>query len=164
MMATLERVRGLAANPVLVLVTSALAAAVVSYISVRYLRFSAWTLFYNIPVGVVFLVFCFDRMHVLGRQSPLAYALDVILIAAAVTRAFVLVPIYSGHTLFLVYFVGTAHTRLARLIAFAVLIQVVIVKIMLGDGTLIGGTVLAAAAVLIYRALTGAQTRAHLEW
>jgi hypothetical protein len=153
----LERVRSLAANPLLVLSIGAVAALVVSYISVRYLRYDAWTLFYNIPVGVAFLVFCFDRLHVLGRQRFIAYALDALdalLLMAAITRMFVLVPFYSGHTLFLVYFLLTAQLRLARLVAFAVLVQVVIVKIMLTDGTLIGGAMLAAAAAFVYRVLT----------
>jgi hypothetical protein len=151
----LPRLRRLAANPVLILTVSAVASLVVSYISVFYLRFSAWTLFYNLPVGVAFLVFCFDRLLVLGRQPLAAYALDAILLAVAITRMFVLVPFYSGHTVFLVYFVGTAHTPLARLVAFAVLVQVAIVKVMLGDGTLISGALLAAAAVFVYRTLAG---------
>ncbi len=148
-----DHLRGFAANPILVLTISGIAALVVSYVSVCYLRFSTWTLFYNIPVGVAFLVFSFDRLHVLGRQPLTAYALDAVLLATAITRMFVLVPLYSGHTLFLVYFLGTAHTRLARLIAFAVLVQVAIVKLMLADGTFVGGAALATAAVFLYRAL-----------
>jgi hypothetical protein len=150
----LERLHGLAANALLIFPICAVAALVVSYISVRYLRYDAWTLFYNIPVGVAFLVFCFDRLHVFGRQPFTAYVLDAILLLAAITRMFVLVPFYSGHTLFLVYFLLTAHLRLARLVAFAVLVQVVIVKIMLTDVTLIGGAVLAAGMAFVYRALT----------
>jgi hypothetical protein len=42
-------------------------------------------------------VFAFDRLQTLGTRRLLAYALDGALIAAAVTRMFVLVPIYSGH-------------------------------------------------------------------
>jgi hypothetical protein len=148
-----DRIRYFAANPVLIILTSLFAALVVSYTSAVYLPYSAWSLFYNIPVGVAFLIFAFDRLQTLGMRPLLAYALDGALIAAAVTRMFVLVPIYSGHSLFLTYFLVTANTRLARLTAFAVLVQVAIVKWVLADWTFVGGVVLGVVAGLGYQAI-----------
>jgi hypothetical protein len=108
-------------------------------------------LFCNIPVGVAFIVFGFDRLQGLGKTGLIAYALDAVLITTAITRMVVLVPFYSGHSLFLAYFLVTAVSRASRLTAVAVLVQVAIVKWMLADWTFVGGVVLGLAAALVYR-------------
>jgi hypothetical protein len=57
--------------------------------------------------------------------------------------------------LFLAYFLVTANTRLARLTAFAVLVQVAVVKWMLGDWTFVGSVVLGVGVGVGYRWISG---------
>jgi hypothetical protein len=104
---------------------------------------------YSVPIAVPFVAYLFDRAQ---RWPEIRWTLDVPVILLALSRAFVPVPLISGHALFLTYAVLTTHLPIARWTALLMLLYVIYLKAFVWqDTTLIGGLALGIAASLVWR-------------
>jgi hypothetical protein len=111
-------------------------------------------LYYFVPIGIPFVAFLFDRAERSGSVSTAAWAVDLVVLIPALLRAFVRLPLVSGHALFLTYCLLTTRSNVARLTAILVLLQVVYLKIFVThDTALFGGVVVGCLAAFVYRRL-----------
>ena len=84
--------------------------------------------------------------------SKTAWALDLAVLILALTRAVIRIPLISGHAIFLVYCWLTARSKVARITAVLVLVQVAYLKIFVThDNALFGGVIAGCLAALGYR-------------
>jgi hypothetical protein len=112
---------------------------------------SRWfLLYYFTPIGIPFVAFLFDRAERSAISSPAAWIMDLAVVLLSLTRALAPVPLISGHALFLSYALLTSRSKIARLTALAVLLQVIYLKILWRDATVIGGIVLGGLAAFLY--------------
>jgi hypothetical protein len=85
--------------------------------------------FYVLPIIVPFVAFLFDRAHGLRDISLLQCTIEVLVIAISILRMLGLVPLISGHALFLTYAMASPVSRLTRITAALVMIQVIYLKL-----------------------------------
>lgn len=136
-------------HPGVVLAAAAIAALVTAAIVMLLFEgeLEWFLLYYFVPIGVPFVAFLFDRAERRATLMRGQWLVDVPLVALALTRAVVPVPLISGHALFLAYAMLTTRSRVARWTAAAILLQVAYIKIVLWhDPTVFGGALLGAAA------------------
>ena len=89
----------------------------------------SWLIWYIMPVGVVFTAFILDRVKELGH-TPVQYLfLDLIVVLLSLARVVTYIPFYSGHAIFLSYTLLSARLRMVKILAMAVLLQVVYLKL-----------------------------------
>jgi hypothetical protein len=141
-------------HPVTVLAVSILAAGIFAiFVTLLFEGDFRWfLLYYFTPIGIPFVAFLFDRTEQYGSVSMASWAIDLAVLIPALTRAFVRLPFISGHALFLVYCLLTARSKVARLTAVLVLLQVAYLKIFVThDTALVGGVILGCLAALVYR-------------
>jgi hypothetical protein len=107
-----------------------------------------WILYYCLPIGIPFVGYLFDRAsrwreHHFGR-----WGIDVIVVSLSVMRAgLFMIPLISGHALFLTYAILTTHMWVVRLMAIGVMIQVIYLKVFAWhDITIFGGSILGCLA------------------
>lgn len=115
-------------------------------------------LYYFTPIGIPFVAFLFDRAEQSELTAIAAWIVDLAVLIPALTRAFVRLPLVSGHTLFLVYSLLTSGSKVARITAVLVLLQVAYLKIFVThDTALFGGIIAGCLAALIYRRVKSAR-------
>ena len=115
-------------------------------------------LYYFLPVSVPFVAFVFDRAARWRQISRWQWAIEVPIVLLALSRAFVSVPLVSGHALFLAYALLSSRSWVVRLTAVLVMLQVAYLKIFVwADPTLVGGIILGMVAAWIVSIL--ARTR-----
>lgn len=113
-----------------------------------------YLLYYVLPVGVPFVAWGLDRLATWRRWRVGHRAIDAVVVAVSLSRAFTAVLPASGHALFLTYAVGTAGGWAVRLTALAVLVQVAYLKLWAwGDPTFWPGVALGVVAIVSFRAL-----------
>ena len=121
-------------------------------------------LYYFTPIGIPFVAFLFDRAEQYELTAIAAWIVDLAVLIPALTRAFVRLPLVSGHTLFLVYSLLTSRSKAARITAILVLLQVAYLKIFVThDTALFGGIIAGCLAALIYRRVKSARTNLQIE-
>ena len=109
-------------------------------------------LYYFVPVGIPFVAFLFDRAEQYGSGSRVSWVIDLAVLVPSLARAFVRVPLVSGHAFFLVYCLLTSRSPIARITAFLVLLQVAYLKIFVThDTALVGGVIVGCIAALAHR-------------
>lgn len=141
-------------HPVIMLLIAAVSTSIFALLAVWRLGIIEQFLVYNVPVVFVFILFTLDRLE---QWQPVA--LDVPVVALAIARAFIRIPLISGHALFLTYCVLTAKRPLVRGLAILVLLEVAYLKLVVWqDVTFIGGSLLGIGAALLYKRLTRATT------
>lgn len=112
-------------------------------------------LYYFLPVSVPFVAFVFDRAARWRLIQWGQWAIEAPIVLLALSRAFVAVPLVSGHALFLAYALLSSRSWVARLTAALVMLQVAYLKIFIwADPTLIGGIILGMLAALIVSLLS----------
>ena len=117
-------------------------------------------LYYFLPVSVPFVAFAFDRAARWRQIQLVQWLIEGPIVLLALSRAFVAVPLVSGHALFLAYALLSSRSWVARLTAL-VMLQVAYLKIFVwADPTLIGGIILGMLAALVVSLL--ARTRQPL--
>ena len=148
--------RSLIFHPLTVLLCSLVAAS--SYTLYAALRVSRdqlpGHLFYVVPIVIPFVAFLFDRAERLRRFSTLLFVVDALVVGTALGRVVGNVPFVSGHTLFLTYCLFSTRSRVARVTAAIVLLQVIYLKYFVWQDwiTSTSGIVLGAlAAFVIWR-------------
>jgi hypothetical protein len=109
-------------------------------------------LYYFTPIGIPFVVFLFDRAERRAFASKAAWKIDAIILGLSLIRSVILIPIVSGHALFLTYALLTSQSKLARITALLVLVEVAYLKIFIWrDPTLIGGILVGCLTALLYK-------------
>src|SRR5687768_13590085 len=146
--------RPLIFHPVTVLVVSVIAAAIFAmFINLLFDGELRWfLLYYFAPVGIPFVAFLFDRAEQPALAFPASWAVDLAVLIPPLARAFVQIPLISGHALFLSYSFLTARSKFARITAALVLLQVAYLKIFVThDTALFGGVIAGCLAAVFYR-------------
>ncbi len=109
-------------------------------------------LYYFVPIAVPFAAFLFDRAEHWHELTRTQVRIDLPILALALIRAVFLIPLISGHALFLIYALMTTRSGVARLTALLVLIEVVYIKtFMWHDVTLLGGLALGLGAAALFK-------------
>jgi hypothetical protein len=141
-------------HPLTVLIVSILAAAVFAlFITLLFEGDLRWfLLYYFTPIGIPFVAFLFDRAERYTMVSTLSRVVDLAVLIPALARAFVRLPLISGHALFLVYCLFTSKSKVARLMSVLILFQVAYLKLFVThDTALFGGVIVGCLAALVYR-------------
>jgi hypothetical protein len=99
-----------------------------------------------VPIGAVFAAFCWDRFF---PRPPLGRLLlsDIVVVMLALMRVFVPpLPFLSGHALFAGYSALTARRWPLTLLALALLVHVIYIKVFVTGGviSMLGGLTVAA--------------------
>ena len=153
-------------HPVTVLVISVLAAGIFAiFVHLSFDGAQRWfLLYYFTPVGIPFVAFLLDRAEHYGSVSLGSWIIDLAVLIPALARAFVRVPLISGHALFLTYCLLTSRSKVARITAFLVLLQVAYLKIFVThDTALIGGVIAGCLAALVYQRVKPRKRNVQLE-
>jgi hypothetical protein len=141
-------------HPATVLAVSIAAAAIFAFIvTLSFEGDLRWfLLYYFTPIGIPFVAFLFDRVEQYALASLVSWAVDLAVLVPALTRAFVRLPLISGHALFLTYCLLTSRSRVARITAVLVLLQVAYLKLFVThDKALFGGIIVGCLAALYYQ-------------
>lgn len=141
-------------HPVTVIAVSLVAAAIFAcFVSLLFDGDLRWfLLYYFTPIGIPFVAFLFDRAEEYKSTSTAAWVIDLAVLIPALARAFVRIPLISGHALFLCYCLLTSRSKIARITAFFVLLQVAYLKIFVThDTALLGGVIAGCLAAFVYR-------------
>ena len=108
-------------------------------------------LYYFTPIGIPFVAFLFDRAERRAFASKAAWRIDAVILGLSLARSVILIPIISGHALFLTYALLTSQSKVARITALLVLLEVAYLKIFVWrDPTLIGGVIVGYLTALLY--------------
>ena len=84
---------------------------------------------YVLPIIVPFVAFVFDRARNFPPTVLIELAIDCVVVLTSMMRAIGYVPLVSGHALFLTYVIARPGTRLTRVTAAMVMIQVLYLKL-----------------------------------
>jgi hypothetical protein len=111
--------------------------------------------YYNVPIAVPFAAFIFERIVELRdsrtvKKTIALLGFDVLVISVAIARAFLPIPLLSGHVLFATYAAFTGRSPFLRIAAAVVLGQAVFSKFVLWGGgeTVWGGLLLGILCIL----------------
>lgn len=127
-------------------------------------EFRWFLLYYFTPIGIPFVAFLFDRAEQYASTSPGSWSVDLMVLIPALARAFIRLPLISGHALFLTYCLLTSRSAVARITAFLVLSQVAYLKIFVThDTALIGGVIGGSLAAFLYRRVRPATSNLQIE-
>jgi hypothetical protein len=139
--------------------------AVVSYAAWARWRFPEGDLkhhyIYVLPIIVPFVAFLFDRGRVLREITLLQWILEVLVVGVSLLRMFGYVPFVSGHALFLSYAMVNAGSRLTRITATVVMLQVIYLKLFAWHDFIspVAGIVLGVLTAIVVRVGTSPETR-----
>jgi hypothetical protein len=145
--------RRLLFHPATVLGISILAAGIFAFLIILFFdgNLRWFLLYYHVPIGIPFVAFLFDRAERCAQATRTSWVIDLTVLVLALLRAFVPLPIISGHALFLTYCLLTSRSKVARMAAVLVLLQVAYLKIFVThDTALIGGILSGCLAALVY--------------
>jgi hypothetical protein len=108
---------------------------------------------YVVPIVVPFVAFLFDRAERFHQTCVLQLALDALVTVTSIWRALGHVPYVSGHALFLTYSLLTARSRVARVAAAVVMLQVIYLKYVVWHDWVssTGGIILGTAAAFVLK-------------
>lgn len=108
-------------------------------------------LYYMVPISTPFTAFILDRASRWREKHWMHWAIDFLVVIIGFARALFSIPFISGHALFLTYALLTARSWATRLLALAVMGEVIYLKLFVWrDFTLFGGMIVAALAALMF--------------
>jgi hypothetical protein len=112
--------------------------------------------FYVLPIIVPFVAFVFDRARRFPRAALIELAIDSAVVVTAMMRVIGDVPFVSGHALFLTYAIRRPGSRLTRITAAIVMIQVIYLKLFVWHDvvTPLTGIILGLLAAFVVRRFT----------
>ena len=114
---------------------------------------SAESLIYNVPIAAPFVVFFLDRLFP-DRAPRSTLVIDALVVGLALLRVVIPpLPFASGHTLFASYAALAARRWPLRLLAAAVLAQVIYMKLFVtgGAGSMLAGLAAGAGFAALQR-------------
>ena len=141
-------------NPAAILAVSLAAALLFTLLVITQFEGSVriFWLYYHVPISIPFVAFAIDRGNSWARTGPAHLGVDVVVLVFSLLRAFMALPLISGHTLFLAYALLSTDVWAVRLTAALVLLEVVSIKVFIWhDPTLVGGLVAGGVAAVVYR-------------
>lgn len=140
-------------HPFVVLIFSLIGASSYAFYAARGVSEDqvAGHLFYLFPIVIPFVAFLFDRAERFRQTSILKFLVDALVIGTAMGRVVGNVPYVSGHTLFLTYCLASTRSRIPRVAAAMVLLQVIYLKYFVWHDwiTSTSGIVLGALAAFV---------------
>lgn len=83
---------------------------------------------YVLPIIVPFVAFLFSRAQEFRESTVLQLIVDTLVVGLSLMRMIGHVPLISGHTLFLTYAIAGPGSRLTRITAALVMLQVIYLK------------------------------------
>ena len=117
-------------HPVFVLVCAA--AGILVYVAVMRWRFAGGNLsnhfVYVLPIIVPFVAFLFDRAKGFSEVGWPELMIDFAVVGTSILRGIGVVPLVSGHVLFLTYAIARPGSRVTRITALIVMLQVIYLK------------------------------------
>jgi len=126
--------------------------------------FQTFLLTYYMPVGIPFVMFCFDRLERWLGIISWQRRLDVGVILVAMARAALLIPFISGHALFLTYAFFTTQSRITRLASALVMLEVFYFKVLIWqDKTIFTGVIVGCIAAWGFHKLAYNRSKASRE-
>lgn len=150
-------------HPISVSIVSAL--SVLSYVVLTRLRFPGGDLtghyIYVLPIIVPFVAFLFDRARVFRDISLLQWIVEIMVVGVSILRMLGHVPLVSGHALFLSYAIAGPASRLTRITAALVMMQVIYLKLFVWHDfiTPVTGIFLGLVAALVVRRFGAASSQ-----
>jgi hypothetical protein len=144
-------------HPLAVLVYSGL--GIILYVAFMRRRYPGGDLshnfFYVLPIIVPFVAFVVDRARKSLNAGLIEFAIDIAVVVTAIIRALGGVPLVSGHALFLTYAIARPGTRLTRITAAIVMVQVIYLKLFVWHDLIspVTGAALGLLAAFIVRRL-----------
>ena len=110
---------------------------------------------YVLPIIVPCIAFLFDRAAQLRTAGWPEWAIDLVVVATSILRALGVIPLISGHALFLAYAIARPGSWLTKTTALLVMLQVLYLKIFIWDDqvTPFTGIAVGLTAALIVRGL-----------
>jgi hypothetical protein len=144
-------------HPLFVLACAAL--GILTYVTWMRWRFSGGDLsnnfMYVLPIIVPFVAFVFDRAKHFPETALVELIVDIAVVGTSIMRVIGDVPLVSGHALFLTYAIARPGTRLTRITAALVMLQVIYLKFFVWHDwvTPITGITLGLLAAFIVRRL-----------
>ena len=124
------KIRSLLFHPLVVLLLS-IAGALLYAVWVTW-RFGGRNLqsqyLYVVPIIVPFLSFLLDRSERFRRESVAGLVIDFLVVGTSMMRVIGHVPYISGHTLFLSYAIVGPASRVTRIMASLVMLEVIYLK------------------------------------
>jgi len=109
--------------------------------------------FYVLPIIVPFVAFLFSRAQGFRQAGLLELSIDTLVVIASISRMLGYVPLISGHALFLTYAIARPGSRLTRITAALVMLQVIYLKFFIWHDliTPVTGIILGVIAGFIVR-------------
>ena len=144
-------------HPVFVLVCAVV--AMIAYAAVTQWRLPGRDLrmhfIYVLPIIVPFVAFLFDRGAQFRTAGWPEWIIDFVVVASSILRAIGVIPLISGHVLFLTYAIARPGSRLTKATALMVMLQVLYLKIFVWHDmvTPFTGIAVGLTAALIVRVL-----------
>ena len=83
---------------------------------------------YVVPIVIPFVSFLFDRAEQVRQLRVVGLLVDIVVVGAAMMRVVSTLPLVSGHTLFLTYAILGPGSRVTRITASLVMIEVIYLK------------------------------------
>ena len=108
---------------------------------------------YVVPIVVPFVAFLFDRVRRIWEPNFVVLLIDALVVGIALMRMMGKVPYVSGHALFLVYALLRPGSKVTRITAGLVMLEVIYLKFFVWHDliTPVTGAVLAIFAALLTR-------------
>jgi hypothetical protein len=141
--------RRLIFHPLVILGTALISASLFSLLIIFLFHGERRTyfLYYFVPVGIPFVAYLFDRLDRWRELSRGQWIIDLLVVALSLGRAFLPIPLISGHALFLTYALLSTRSWPARITAAIVMFEVCYLKLIVWhDFTLLGGLTLGCIA------------------
>ena len=144
----------------LLLVLSCTALVMIAYVGFMRWRHPGGDLsnnfMYVLPIIVPFVAFLFDRAEQFSTARVLELILDSAVVFTSIMRALGDVPLVSGHALFLSYAIARPGSRLTKITAAVVMIQVLYLKFYVWHDLIspVAGTALGILAAMAVRRRT----------
>ena len=112
-----------------------------------------YRLYYFVPASIPATLFVFDRLTRFGQLGGLILGIDTMVSTVSLIRVKYPIPFYSGHALFLTYFLLTTRDRLCLVTTAIVLVQTTYLKVVVWDNdvTLYGGIILGCLANVVHK-------------
>jgi hypothetical protein len=109
--------------------------------------------FYVLPIIVPFVAFLFSRAQGFREAGLLELSIDSLVVITSILRMLGYVPLISGHALFLTYAIARPGSRLTRVTAALVMLQVIYLKLFVWHDliTPVTGLILGVIAAFIIR-------------
>ena len=118
--------------------------------------------YYDVPIAAPFSAFVLERSLRFRRSGYVVNTFDAGVVCVALARAFLPVPGYSGHVLFLLYALFISQSKTIRVLCALVLCQVLVVKFAFWNDytTPLGAAGIASVALLVRAKLSKFQAGA----